>query len=97
MEAATRRRQQSLLEFTGAPVTLHTCPCCLGKTTSDPADILREVEAERRAKEEAKAIRELAKQRARAEAASRLMETHVPVPRQSSKTGKWLASVEWIP
>jgi len=97
MAATTKRRQQSLLEFGAAPVTLHTCPCCLGKTARDPADIIREVEAERKARDEAKAIREHARRVVRREAFSRLMETHVPVPRQSPKTGKWLETVEWIP
>nr|MDO8088981.1 hypothetical protein [Candidatus Sigynarchaeum springense] len=97
MATGPERRQRSLLEFGAAPVTLHTCPCCLGKTARDPADILREVEAGRKAKEIARAIREHTRDNARAESSSRMMQTHVPVPRQSPKTGKWLDSVEWIP
>ncbi len=89
-------RQQTLLEFTGALVTLHTCPCCLNKTSRDPADIIKEVEAGWKLKEEKKATREqthLEKQRDEFRA---LVQTHIPVPKQSAKTGKW-RGVEWIP
>ncbi|MEX2715085.1 MAG: hypothetical protein Q6370_002170 [Candidatus Sigynarchaeota archaeon] len=97
MAAIAKPRQQSLLEFAGAPAVLHICPCCLNKTARDPADIMREVEARRAAKEEARAARARARHAARVEAQRRFMETHVPVPRQSTKTGRWLDTVEWIP
>lgn len=94
--ATSAKRQQTLLEFSGAPVTLHTCPCCLNKTSRDPADIVKEVEAGWKAKAEARAVREQARREKQRDAFRDLMQTHVPVPKQSARTGKW-RGVEWIP
>ncbi|NMC08140.1 MAG: hypothetical protein GYA24_23240 [Candidatus Lokiarchaeota archaeon] len=94
--AAALARQRSLLEFGKKPIELHTCPCCLNKTTRKPEDILKEVEAERAEKEEEKAARAHARRLVQNEKDRLFMETHVQVPKQSPKTGKWHGT-EWIP
>ena len=94
--AAPAPRQRSLLEFGSEPVQLHTCPCCLNKTTRRPEDIIAEVEAERARKEEDRAARAYARRREQNEKDRLFMETHVQVPKQSAKTGKWHGT-EWIP
>ena len=35
-------KQGSLMEYSGIPPNI--CPCCLGKTWRDPAEILKDVE-----------------------------------------------------
>ncbi|NMC05644.1 MAG: hypothetical protein GYA24_10555 [Candidatus Lokiarchaeota archaeon] len=93
---AAPARQRSLLEFGSEPVQLHACPCCLNKTTRRPEDIIAEVEAERARKAEQRAIRANERRLVNIEKDRLFMETHVQVPKQSSKTGKWHGT-EWIP
>jgi hypothetical protein len=92
----SHKRQRSLLEYSAEPPVLHTCPCCLGKTTRDPAEIVAEVEAGRRAKAEAEYARKFARDEKRRDKLRLLMDTCVQVPKQSARTGKWQGT-EWIP
>ncbi|NMC08381.1 MAG: hypothetical protein GYA24_24450 [Candidatus Lokiarchaeota archaeon] len=94
--AAPAPRQRSLLEFGKEPVELHVCPCCLNKTSREPGDIIAEVEAARARKEQDRAARAHARRLVQIETDRLFMETHVQVPKQSAKTGKWRGT-EWIP
>lgn len=96
-----RARQASLLEHAGGTgVPLNVCPCCLGLTTRDPAEILAEVEAEEQAKRKEAFDKEMERFWAQQRKQIELERTHYRTLRISEKTGKFFTGKnrwEWEP